>query len=79
VIKLLVERGANIQVKNTSGRTPLHVAAYNLNAGDAVSYLIEKGADVNARDSTGETPLRYALESGSHPAIEILRAHGGVE
>lgn len=69
VLKYLVETGANIELKNGYGNTPLHSAAINslgmkkeLNFA-AVRYLVEIGADVNERNHDGLTPLCCAKRS----------------
>ena len=43
---------------DTSGRSPLHIAAIN-NSVRCLSMLLEKGALVHLRDSLGHTPLYY--------------------
>ena len=53
VMKLLVNKGAVIDAKETlRGNTPLLYAAYN-GFIDSVNFLIEKGADINATDNEG--------------------------
>jgi ankyrin repeat protein len=51
--------GAQLQVKDGSGNTPLHYAA---KAGkvDLVKYLVSKGADVSSRNSHRHTPYDVA-------------------
>jgi ankyrin repeat protein len=58
VINYLIEKGADIEVKDNKGNTPL------LNARDleAVKCLVEKGAHVDAVDSKGHTLFYYACE-----------------
>lgn len=70
VVKYLVEHAdADITIKDTCGRTPLHEAAlgpdgapddyvvYNL---PVVKYLVEKGSDIHAKDNEGHTALDLA-------------------
>jgi uncharacterized protein len=77
--KVLVAAGADVEAKNARGQTPLFYAALGPNAINLVPFLIEHGAVINVRDTTGITPLALAIDRDRQSAIEILRAHGGVE
>ena len=58
--KLLIQKGADVNLKNTKdGLTPLMVAAYNGDM-EMVDLLLKSKADVNAADSKGNTPLMIA-------------------
>jgi hypothetical protein len=56
LVKALVDSGANVNVSDVSGATPLILAA-SRGQRDVVRYLVEQGANVNARDKAGNTPL----------------------
>lgn len=60
-VQLLLDNGADANITDACGSTPLHDAIDN---GDlnVIQLLIDKGADVNTRDNNGDTPLRYAGE-----------------
>ena len=57
--KLLLDRGANPNVRTCGGRTPLHFVADGGNKA-VTQLLLGRGADVNAKDFDGHTPLSYA-------------------
>lgn len=57
--KLLLNRGANPNVRTCGGRTPLHFVAAEGNKA-VTQLLLSRGADVNAKDFDGHTPLSYA-------------------
>jgi serine/threonine protein kinase/ankyrin repeat protein len=60
IFKLLIQNGADINIKDNKGRTTLDYAILRNNE-EIAKILIEKGADVNAKDNEGGTILRSAL------------------
>jgi ankyrin repeat protein len=61
VIETLVQAGANVNVWDGYGDTPLHVAVEH-GAWDEVDTFLEAGADIHATDACGMTPLQLAVE-----------------
>ena len=76
VARLLLERGADVRLRDSEGSTPLHGAAAGGSA-DLAEQILARGADVNARDNAGKTPLTRAEEHGRAEAAAVLRRHGG--
>lgn len=74
-VRLLLERGANINSKNFRSSTPLMLAS---RAGhlEIVRLLVEKGADLEIVDGRDETALFLAAESGHVEVVKLLVAHG---
>jgi ankyrin repeat protein len=78
---LLLDRGADIEVRNTEhGNTPLLLLTKS-NSGEMSKtevanalWLIERGADVNARNEEGATPLHHAADANSLVIIDALVA-----
>ena len=68
---LLLQAGANVNVANVNGQTPLMAAARNGHIG-AVRLLLEAGADVNAANAKGQTALMGAAQSGHIEAVRLL-------
>ena len=61
-VKLLVEAGVDVNVRNEGDFTALHCAAFG-GVNEIVRYLVERGADIDARDWRGRTPFRLAQGS----------------
>ena len=55
----------------SSGRYPLHWAAYHGNV-NAARALIEAGADINAKDFTGITALHAAASNGRYEMVKYF-------
>ncbi|KAL7290209.1 hypothetical protein TKK_0015915 [Trichogramma kaykai] len=76
VLKLLVERGLDVNHKDDRGMTLLHhvmdLDEHQLMKEDMVKLLIEHGADVNAKSLYGPTPLHLAVNNGHDNLIELL-------
>ena len=66
VIKLCMERGADINAFNSNGLTALHRAAAR-GANKLVRFLAENGAKLDMRDKQGRTPLDTALQRAVVP------------
>jgi ankyrin repeat protein len=67
----LIEAGADIGIKDSSGRTPLADAAFRGKT-EIVKALIDAGADVNAVYGAGLTPLIGAVMGGTMDPGEAL-------
>jgi ankyrin repeat protein len=74
-MRLLIDKGANIDAKNGAGAAALMGAALNGSAA-AVQLLLEKGADARARTKLGETALGNAAGAGSAEAVKLLLDRG---
>ena len=59
LVQALLEGGANPNLKDRKGYTPLHYAA-NSCALESIHLLLAAGADINAISKRGETPLAIA-------------------
>jgi ankyrin repeat protein len=72
IAELLIEKSADVNVKDGDGGTPLHHATNK----EIAELLIDKVADVNAKNWEGLTPLHYAAFTGRKEIAELLIAAG---
>jgi len=87
LMQLLVSRGADPNLPNAIGTTPLIVAAglgwvgnFSANAPgqwmNAVKFCLDHGADINAADAKGYTALHGAAVRGDNEMINFLISKG---
>jgi uncharacterized protein len=86
-VKLLLDKGANIEARDWNGQTPLiRAAAYGQHG--IMRVLLERGADIEAIDNDGQTALIAAACGGCSSIDEgdtldsvrvLLKKHANVE
>src|SRR5262245_42269328 len=73
----MIAKGADINVTDDAGSTPLMWAAYNETGDPAlVNRLIALGADPNVAAKNGDPALLWALRRGHTPVVEALKKAG---
>ena len=69
LVSILVKKGADVNVRDTLGRTPLHYAS-ELGQDDNLEMLLNHGADPNVMDTeTKKSPLLLAIENGQFNSV----------
>ena len=63
ITRMFLELGADVNIKNIYGHTPLINAVKDIKDIQLVKLLIDAGADVNIIDETGITALGYSVSS----------------
>ncbi|XP_071090384.1 uncharacterized protein [Haliotis cracherodii] len=70
-VSILSERGARVDIKNSLGNYPVHVAAENNNA-PILKTLLKYNADISVKDNENQTPLHYACDEGHTESVSML-------
>ncbi len=78
IVKLLLERGADPNVRDDKGWTPLMKASWS-GCEKVVQALLDYGADLSLRDSKGFTALAMATLNNQTGAVTLLKNHGATE
>ena len=74
-LQALITAGADVNVVDTEGRSPLHCACH-WGKSSVVASLISSRANLYAKSSQGHTPMHFAVESGSSQCVRMLLEAG---
>lgn len=72
IVRMLVDAGVNLNVRDVNGETPLMNAITNNNA-PMVKYMIEHGADFRAVNKSGTKVLDFAKHYGGDEVVAIVQ------
>lgn len=72
---MLCEFGADVDVRDETGNTPLLVACSHGHY-DCVVFLVQSAADLTAANTAGQSALHLAAWDGSAECVEILAEYG---
>ncbi|KAF4342049.1 hypothetical protein FBEOM_3980 [Fusarium beomiforme] len=75
IVGLLIERGADLNLKDNNGDSPLHVAltCTTTDCEGVVKRLVKAGAKLDIRGRRGRTPLAWTIRYGP-PSIAVMLA-----
>jgi ankyrin repeat protein len=71
IVRLLLDHGADANVREQGGFTPLHAAAQNGDV-EIVRALLMGGADLTIKSTSGKTAMDIAMEAGHEKATVLL-------
>ena len=74
-VRLLLERGADVNIRSNQKQTPLHYAAFEGYL-SIVRILVKHGALVSPVDRDGMTPLHFAADAGKTAMVRLLINNG---
>ena len=69
------KKGANLDIQNIAGNTPLHLAVANELYG-AIDTLVRNGANPDIQNNDGDTPVHLAARNGFDDIVRRLLRHG---
>lgn len=75
MMKILLDRGANVEIKDVDGETPLFVASTSRDP-ELVRLLLQAGANPDAKAKDGWSALMMATRDGSHEIVKYLLEAG---
>ncbi|XP_078328667.1 uncharacterized protein LOC144623789 [Crassostrea virginica] len=75
MVEALITRGANVNLCNEKGISPLYKACQNGHESTA-QILLNNGADVNFRTNKGASPLYIACRNGHEGTAQVLLNNG---
>ena len=74
-LAFLLSRGAQTELRDREGNTPL-LTAVHISDAESARMLLQYGAKVNATNGRGETPLVVAVQQRDLPSIRLLVTNG---
>ena len=72
VIMELVKAGADVNIADDQGCTPISYAAER-GYDDCVAFLVAYDADINIADKAGNTPMKLALKNDHEKVVKLLK------
>ncbi len=71
-VRILLDHGADPNIRDAAGRTPLHLIAARGVGRETINALVKAGGDLGARDNEGNTPLDLARSAKRQTANRVL-------
>eukprot|EP00798_Chlamydomonas_sp_ICE-L_P029965 gene29965-biopygen11725 len=76
-VRALLANGAEVNIQDKYGYSPLHSAAMNGHV-ECIKTLLDCGAEVNIQDKVGSSPMHCAAWEGRMECIKTLLASGAM-
>jgi hypothetical protein len=75
IVQMLLDHNANINERNSSGMTAMHLAI-EYQQEDVIMILLRNGVDINAADNEGRTALSMAVNNSCESGVRLFLLHG---
>lgn len=75
ILQLLIDRGANIEIKDGCGRTPLYYSC-SISSPDTLNILLRAGANPNPLGADGWSALMKATQEHKYEHVKALCENG---
>ncbi|KAL4775199.1 hypothetical protein BDW60DRAFT_139089 [Aspergillus nidulans var. acristatus] len=75
ISSLLLDYGAELEIRDLGGFTPLHIACQRNRLGTC-TLLLDRGANIEAMANDGHTPLNYATANCCSRMVQLLLERG---
>ena len=76
-LKILLQRGSNVDQQNNNGKTALSMAA-KFGSVESIEILLQHNASINVQDYSKKTALMYAAFGNHADCVKILIASGAM-
>jgi hypothetical protein len=78
-VEELLNRKADVNARNSDGRTPLFGCIASPGTNEIAQMLLDHGADFTIANNSGKTPLKLAIEKKRQDMVDLLQQHGAKE
>jgi Ankyrin repeats (3 copies) len=79
IVAEMLNRKADVNIRNSDGRTPLYVCIEHGWTKEMAALLLDHGADFKIADNNGTTPLKLAIEKTRQDIVDLLQQRGAKE
>jgi ankyrin repeat protein len=74
-LREIIDAGADVNVQNENGYTPLIAAAHDGRI-ECIELLVDRGANANLEDESGFTALTTAVQHSNEQTVQLLISKG---
>lgn len=77
LVNALLEKNADVNLKDVEGNTALMWAAYSEHDNpEIIRAILKRGAEINAKANDGSTVLSWAMKKGNTKTFSLLKQSG---